>query len=186
MKTQSQFRSRGFTLIEMLAVITIIVILAGLVVGSLGYVKDKQARETARVQIELLANGLEQYKLDNGAFPVGANAKPGDSNILYRALYWDSDEDGQSVETDTDQKIYVTELDPKNNKQKWIDGQGAGARILDPWGKEFYFRSGKLDNGSPNPDARNPDFDLWSAGPDGKTSTGGDDTDVTKDDIKVQ
>jgi len=184
MKTHFHSHRRGFTLIEMLAVITIIVILAGLVIGSMGYVKDKQAREQARVQIALLANGLEQYKVDNGAFPVGANAQVGDSNILYRALYWDTDNDGEAVEADKDQPTYVGELDPKNNKQKWIEGERAGARIVDPWGKEYYFRSGKLDNGSPNPSARNPDFDLWSAGPDGKTSSGGD-TDATKDDIKA-
>jgi len=185
MKTQFHSRRRGFTLIEMLAVITIIVILAGLVVGSIGYVNDKKARELARVQIALLANALEEYKVDNGEFPVGANAQPGDSNYLYRALYWDSDNDGQTVGADDDQKIYVPELDPENNKQGWIDGDRANARILDPWGKEYYFRSGKLSGGGSNPDARNPDFDLWSAGPDGKTSTRGDTKD-TKDDIKAE
>lgn len=184
MKTQFHSQRRGFSLIEMLAVITIIVILAGVVVGSIGFVKDKQARELARVQIALLANGLEEYKVDNGEFPVGANALPGDSNYLYRALYWDSDNDGQPVEADGDQKVYVAELDPKNNKQGWIEGERASARILDPWGKEYYFRSGKLSSGANNPDARNPDFDLWSAGPDGKTSTSGDNKD-TKDDIKA-
>ena len=184
MKTQSHSRRGGFTLIEMLAVITIIVILAGLVVGSIGFVNDKKARELAKVQIALLGNALEEYKVDNGSFPVGANGLPGDSNILYRALYWDTDNDGEAVDADKDQKIYVSELDPKNNKQGWIEGDRAGARILDPWGKEYYFRSGKLEGGNANPSARNPDFDLWSAGPDGKSSTGGD-TDATKDDIKV-
>lgn len=186
MKTQFQSRfRRGFTLIEMLAVITIIVILAGLVVGSIGYVNDKKARSLAEVQIALLADGLEKYKVANGEFPTGANAKAGDSNYLFRALYWDTDNDGQPIEADDDQETYVSELDPKNNKQGWIDGDRASARILDPWGKEYYFRSGKLDGGATNPDARNPDFDLWSAGPDGKTSTAGDNKD-TKDDIKVK
>lgn len=186
MKTQFQSRfRRGFTLIEMLAVITIIVILAGLVVGSIGFVNDKKARSLAEVQIALLADGLEKYKVANGEFPTGANAKAGDSNYLFRALYWDTDNDGQPIEADDDQETYVSELDPKNNKQGWIDGDRASARILDPWGKEYYFRSGKLDGGATNPDARNPDFDLWSAGPDGKTSTAGDNKD-TKDDIKVK
>ena len=47
---------RGFTLIEMLATITIIMILAGMVVAGMDYVKEKQRRSTAEMQIKLLAH----------------------------------------------------------------------------------------------------------------------------------
>ena len=66
MKIPSRRHPAAFTLIELMAVITIIVILAGMVVGGLGYVNEKQAREKAKIQIALLSKALEEYKLDNG------------------------------------------------------------------------------------------------------------------------
>ena len=183
MKTRSKKFRQGFTLVEMLAVITIIVILAAVTMIGLGYARDKQARSKATVQINLLSNALEEYKLDTGAYPVGGNAARGDSNIVYRALYWDTDDNGNGADADREQKIYLADLDPENDKQGWIDGNKTNAKIIDPWGNEYYYRSGKTTEGKANPAAINPDFDLWSAGPDGKTSKGAN-TDATKADIK--
>jgi general secretion pathway protein G len=184
MKTHS-FR-RGFTLVEMLTVITIIVILAALTFAGMGYVNDKQARTKAKLQIELLSNAIEEYKLDNGIYPTGgelglpAGGTGGDneSNLLYWALYWDTDNDGQTVGNDDDQKVYLADLDPNTSKQGWIDGTGSDVKILDPWGNEYRYRVGTDAN------ARNPDFDLWSAGKDGQTSESSSDTDTTEDDIR--
>jgi len=184
MKTHS-FR-RGFTLVEMLTVITIIVILAALTFAGMGYVNDKQARSKAKVQIELLSNAIEEYKLDNGTYPTGGELglPPGgtggksESNLLYWALYWDTNGKDGDVETDENQKVYLADLDPNASKQGWIDGTGSNVKILDPWGNEYRYRVGTDAN------ARNPDFDLWSAGKDGQTSEGTSETDVTKDDIR--
>lgn len=183
MKTQTLSHRRGFSLIEMLAVITILVILAAMVVGGTSFVKTKQARSTAEVQIKLLSQALDQYKSDFGSYPTGAMGQSRDSKILYRSLYWDSDDNGAGADTDTNQKIYLSELDPDNNKQGWTDGTRAEVIILDPWGNEYRFRSGKMNDGKANPTAINPDFDLWSAGPDGKTNESGE-GDITKDDIR--
>jgi len=155
MKTHpSSLLRRGFTLIELLVVITIIMILAGLSMGGYGYVTRKQADSQAAIQISLLSKALEEYKLDNGAYPPTGN-----TNSLYTLLYWNG------ANTSPPGKIYLADLDPNSKGQGWIDGTGAAATIRDPWGIEYIYRRG--DDSA----AKNPDFDLLSMGKDGLTGT---------------
>ena len=174
MKTHhSSLLRRGFTLIELLVVITIIMILAGLSMGGYGYVTRKQADSQAAIQISLLSKALEEYKLDNGAYPGPPPATPNatfTTNSIYTLLYWDTDQDGLGLppppaEGDKDQKIYLADLDPNSKGQGWIEGTDANATIRDPWGNEYIYRRG--DNSA----AKNPDFDLLSKGKDGLTGT---------------
>lgn len=162
MKTRSPSpRSRGFTLIELLVVITIIVILAALSVGGYGYIARKQADSQATIQISLLSKALEEYKLDNGVYPP-----TGTTNSLYTLLYWDTDGDKVEADDDTDQKIYLADLNPDSKGHGWIEGTGAAAKIVDPWGNEYIYTTGTA--------ARNPDFDLASKGKDGTIGTADD------------
>lgn len=151
MKTKhSTSLPKGFTLIELLVVITIIVILAGLSVTGYNYVIQKQSLDHAKIQIELISNALEDYKADNGDYPDVTT-----TNELYKVLYYNG---ATATPPDT---IYVPDLDPKNNKQGWTEGDGANVKIIDPWGREYIYRRG--DNAA----AKNPDFDLVSKGKDG-------------------
>ncbi|KAB2637872.1 MAG: prepilin-type N-terminal cleavage/methylation domain-containing protein [Verrucomicrobia bacterium] len=166
MHSSSSRRPSGFTLIEMLASITIIVILAGLMVAGMDYVQEKQKRSTAEMQIKLLATACEEFKLDWGFYPGRANNSPTDgrnmSNELFSDLYWDSNRDGVGPLNDSAQRIYLSELDPEHSRQGWIDGKGQAAKILDPWRNEYRYRKGS--------GAQSPDFDLWSVGKDGKSN----------------
>ena len=184
MKATTSSRRGGFTLVELLAVVTIIIILAGVVIGGMGLVKDRQNASTAKIQLALLASALEQYKLDNGSYPMGDEGSESDSNILFRALYWGDSENNEEGGAGAGHKIYLNELDPDNNKQGWLEGSGADTKIVDPWGNEYHYRPGTLPNGKPNLDAWNPDFDLWSSGKDGKTSKIDEKHEDNQDDIK--
>jgi general secretion pathway protein G len=60
----------GFTLIEILVVIVVIGLLAGLVGPRiLGRVSEAKSA-TARTQIELIGVALDNYRLDNGGYPT--------------------------------------------------------------------------------------------------------------------
>ena len=59
----------AFTLLEMLVVLAIIVILAGLVLAVGGYVQKKSALSRAEGEIAMLASACENYKSDNGNYP---------------------------------------------------------------------------------------------------------------------
>lgn len=178
MKTHHSFnaKTRGFTLIEMLVTITIIVILAGLSLSGFKYVTAKQASEQAKIQTQLLSKALEEYKLDNGNYPVTGNTATGNSNLLYQELYLNG------TGANPTGKIYLAELDPDNNKQGWTQAAGQVMTLIDPWQNEYYYLSAKTATGTANSNAINPDFDLYSAGPDGRTAQVPTDPAV-KDDI---
>jgi general secretion pathway protein G len=107
-------RSRGgFTLIEILVVVTVIAILAALVGPSvfrhLGRAKDAAARS----QMEMLGAALDAYRLDNGRYPTSAQG--------LEAL---------NVEP-------TTEPRPRN----WQGPYLRKAVPLDPWGNSYSFTS---------------------------------------------
>jgi len=60
---------RGFTLMEMLVVLVIIGMIAGLVGPRLFTRIDHSRVDTAETQIRMLRNALETYRLDVGDFP---------------------------------------------------------------------------------------------------------------------
>lgn len=60
---------RGFTLIELMVVIVILGILAGLIVPRIMGRPEEARRTKARVQMEGIETALKLYKLDNGMYP---------------------------------------------------------------------------------------------------------------------
>ncbi|KPK85656.1 MAG: type II secretion system protein GspG [Deltaproteobacteria bacterium SM23_61] len=63
-------RSGGFTLIEIMVVIVILGILAGLVLPRFMGRTEEAKKVKAKLQIENLEGALKLYKLDNGAYPT--------------------------------------------------------------------------------------------------------------------
>ncbi len=193
MNTNPSRGNAGFSLIELMAVITIIVILAGLVVGGMGFVNQRQAMERAKIQIALLSNAIEEYKSDMGAYPgtldgfggAIADGEDGDySEVLYNALFFEGYDYDSQEQPDSwlnkATKVYLRELDPVSNKQGWTSIASSapeeGLKIIDPWGSAYRYRVGK--------NAQNPDFDLWSMGKDGKSKPDSPADSTNKDDIR--
>ncbi|HWN23522.1 MAG TPA: hypothetical protein VNN16_00305 [Candidatus Sulfotelmatobacter sp.] len=135
----STFGAGGaFTMIELLVVIAIIIILAGLVLSTIGYVQKKGARARAETEIAAISAACESYKADNGIYPRDPtantatdrlNAKtdgdptlsatnpsgvtyPPASLVLYRALSGDTNLDRAVNATDQNFKIDGTTLSP--------------------------------------------------------------------------
>jgi type II secretory pathway pseudopilin PulG len=163
-------RWRGFTLVEMLAVVLIIMLLMALVVGISRYVTYKSAVARAQADISAIALALEAYKSDNNTYPLNstsftssstdtdyASAAAMNSAVIYPALYLNP---------------YMGVGVRKTPYLQFKDEQ-LGATItpryrpiIDPWGNAYNY-----DAVSSCPDVRrNITFDLWSSGKDGKTN----------------
>lgn len=60
---------RGFTLIELMVVVVILGILAGLIVPRIMDRPEQAKRTKARIQMESISTALKLYQLDNGFYP---------------------------------------------------------------------------------------------------------------------
>lgn len=165
---------KGFTLAEVLVVVSIIIILMTLTIGGMGYVNTKKAEESANVQVRNLTMHLQSYKTDTGQLPPETKDPGMSSNEIYKVLFGDFENKGRPDDGAT---VYMEDLDPNISKgkkgAKLIDRQKNAYLIIDPWGQPYRYRRGFNEGGGPN--AKNPDFDIWSIGKDGR--------DGTKDDI---
>ena len=92
-------QTSGFTLLEMLVVLVIIALLAGLVGQRLWTNVDKAKVQTAQTQIKMLKNALETMRLDLSRFPTAEEGlallrrPPADEKIksLWQGPYLDEE-----------------------------------------------------------------------------------------------
>lgn len=123
MKRCPRQKHGGFTLVELLATIAVIVVVAGLTLGTLGYANRKGAEGRAKAEVASLAAAIDSYKLDQGIYPP-----PGD---LFRELTAQG-----SVNTS---KVY---FEPRGSiATNMVDGP-----FMDPWGAPYNYRTNDLRN----------------------------------------
>src|SRR6266513_2040811 len=82
----SFLRQRAFTLLEVLVVITIMIILAGLVLSTFGYMQKKGARARAESEIAAMSAACESYKADNAIYPRDPTLNTATDTLDARAL----------------------------------------------------------------------------------------------------
>lgn len=152
----------GFSLIELLVVVSIIVILAGITIGVMTQVNAKRDISTTSKNIGMVRTKLEAYYNEQGFYPVGQDAT---SACVYKAL--SGDPTGQG--TDPTGTIYWPELNDNRNPALVSTFNGFRV-ILDGFGESLRYRSASDTNGNPVQNVKYGDFDLWSIGPDGEPS----------------
>ena len=111
--TTTMTHQNGFTLIELMVVIVILGILAGLIVPRIMGEPEKAKRLKAKMQIESISTALKLYKLDMGVYPT------------------------------TEQGLQALEEAPgtENDANRWRKGGylEKGKVPKDPWGNEFVY-----------------------------------------------
>jgi type II secretory pathway pseudopilin PulG len=161
----------AFTIIELLVVIAIIIILAGLILSTVGYVQKKGARSRAEAEIAAMSAALESYKADNGIYPTDATTteqlkatdtdskdyKPA-SRYLYKQLSGDDDGDPTTAAPASAKNYLGSALKPQMLSP---NPPGPNTFIRDPFGNSYGYST--LKAVSPTSiDGYNPTFDLWS------------------------
>ena len=158
--------ARGFTVIELLIVMAIIVVLAGLVLGTYGYVQRKGSTSRAEAEIKAIEAACESYKADHGVYPQDSATDTLDARtqldptaystaslVLYSALSGDSNADRA---VDSGKQSYMIF---KPQMLSPSDAADPVTHIRDPFGNSYGYSTA---NQADPTKGYNPTFDLWS------------------------
>lgn len=148
--TRLTARRHGFTLIEVLIVLAIVLLLGGLVGVTLFQRRDQADVDFAKVDLNTLTSGLENFRFDFRRYPT--------------------DEEGITVLWDKEQ------LDPEAATSTWKGPYLTQPLVADRWGNEWGYRqlSENIDIDDEETAGVVSPFDLWSNGPDGEEGTDDD------------
>jgi type II secretory pathway pseudopilin PulG len=156
----------AFTLIELIVVATVIVILTGLVLSTVGYVQKKGARARAETEIAAMSAACENYKADNGVYPTEAStterldstASFDPANYQSASLYLYQKLSGDATgNRQPSGKSYMT-FKP-NMLLPAPPSTATVIAIADPFGNSYGYSTRMAATGS---GGYNPTFDLWS------------------------
>ncbi len=70
----SRTKRRGFTLLELLLVLVILVVIAGFGIQAFGGVRDKAKIQQAKVELGMLSQSLKRYEMMMNALPAALDA----------------------------------------------------------------------------------------------------------------
>lgn len=139
----------GFTLIEMMVVISIIAVLAALVLGALSAARTQSKVQLTEAKMSMLDAKIKEYERDFGDWPdsKGVDGRAGGEALLEALLT--EEQNGPYIAR---KEMTLGDLDNNSHDE-----------ILDAWGKPFhYIHFRHYDSEPPNRDS----FRLYSAGPD--------------------
>lgn len=151
---------RGFTLVEVLVTLSVIVILVSIFFGIQRGVYSAQSQAKARAEMAIIASALETFKSRYGDYPwtEGINQETFLFNILSGQLYLGRPPD----DPDGPIGMYAANRRPLTDVGA-LTTQPAGTptRIVDPWGNpyQYFYRVNGTDN-----NWQNPGFILLSRG----------------------
>ncbi|MGF1483666.1 MAG: prepilin-type N-terminal cleavage/methylation domain-containing protein [Opitutales bacterium] len=157
----------GFTLIEMMVVMGIIVGLAALTLGVKQYLDERAAISQTQMEVNTIAAALEDFKKTYGDYPLVGQA----AGFMFRTLT------GRTVmkrENDTIRLVAVESEDDWrgfiDTTQMTLDNDESPSFFIDAWGNPYVYQYKNVVDVDPSsPSTSGPRmYTLFSRGPDGE------------------
>ncbi|MEM6911995.1 MAG: prepilin-type N-terminal cleavage/methylation domain-containing protein [Verrucomicrobiota bacterium] len=143
-------RQAGFTLIELIVVISIVLVLVGLTIGGVSIAQQRTAAGKTETQLKAIQMGLQAYYRDQGEFPypAGTFSSLPPQEYLYAALT--GDEAPLDGLTDTGQTAYLPEIVPGEAPKPAYRGGNLGLvvgtlsnsfQLVDGWSQPWNYQN---------------------------------------------
>lgn len=168
-------RKGGFSMIELMVVVGIMVILAGLLIAALPGIQSRINRNKVETFIAELESGLSKYQIDNGSYPLNEPGGDGHSQrdtagiegaaVLYKHLSGDWDLNGE-VDFTQNEKVYVPRIDyftQREAREPRSTSIGGRYMVIDSYSNPIRYLA-QVPNLAPTEkrETRNPTYDIWS------------------------
>ena len=158
-------------MIELMVVVGVMVILAGLLIGSLPGIQSRINRGKVEAFLAELESGLSKYQIDHGSYPLNEPTGDRDSAgvdgaaVLYKHLSGDWNLDGK-VDFEQNEKVYVPKLDYESNREAREPRSmsiGGEYMVIDSYSNPIRYLA-QVPNLQPNQkrETYNPTYDIWS------------------------
>ncbi|MCJ8330498.1 MAG: hypothetical protein HRT89_17740 [Lentisphaeria bacterium] len=144
-------RKRRFTLIEILVVVSILVVLAGILMAAAFGIQKSALKKRTQTQISMIEQALTRYYADFGYYPIFPNPTTGIPDELTLSYV--------KALVDANGKAYIDFVNDVNgdNSSNQTDFENDGTYLLDPFDEPYYIEC----PGNMNPES----FDIFSKGP---------------------
>ena len=175
--------SKGFTLIELIIVIAILVTLAGIAYPTYMSIQENAGRTAAKKACVDIVNAVESFKQDNnGMLPYNTDmVEPDDNDQMYLVTAAGQDADLIKVLTDrededaerrlnTTRDIYLRSDEQDQPREGLFINASGEVGYYDPWGMPYYIVLCEEDAGAKDPFTsrryRGKNCLVYSTGPD--------------------
>tara|TARA_B100000035_G_scaffold14144_1_gene11603 strand:- start:3654 stop:4274 length:621 start_codon:yes stop_codon:yes gene_type:complete len=176
---QSSDKVRGFTLMELMAVLVIIGILFGIIFTGASYLFSAQEDKKANAEVETIALALKQFHSEHGDYPIASVSQTEEQRgkILFMSLSGWLDASGNEIEKDLRGKSFLPsdsyalgQVDGDDIETVTLTGDqllgdiGKDEEIflIDPWSTAYVYEYPRSDG--------HTGYLLYSKGPDGQSS----------------
>ena len=160
-------RPAAFTLIEMLIVISIIAVLAGLLFPALAMINAQKDRAKTQSSLGLIGAAIEQFKSVNGTYPDSYST--GGTPIKMKPMGLVAETDGNKTDGN-DQTLDRLVLNA-NILEQILKAHNPGdfRELKDAWKNQIFYLHSGLYADKPDVQPHPDGFQLWSRGANGRS-----------------
>jgi prepilin-type N-terminal cleavage/methylation domain-containing protein len=179
-------RNKGFTILELIVVVTIITILATFLIPAGGRARERARQAKAKSQIAALEVAITAFQTDFGFYPttqitgsspnfsVNSGATAESNNVAVTEILTGFNLSGGSRAASSNTLVTSSAWNGPYLDLDVSDVNGSGA-MIDPWSNPYVFGLDLDGNTSTQPPSHNLySFDINSSGPDASTGTADD------------